>query len=175
MHIFILWVKKITSAWGTCGMTPLKLSKYSSLLTPSTSTSWVLPIRAALTLEASSLNTLMLSSSLLCFTWAGTSSCSRWKACVFWRSSTEQAQLLVRENTVCCVFIAGVERGHLSHTVGKKKSHIVADLSDQWESLLMIVFRFATEAWDEVTAEAHIWHVNMKIVRPNVQRTSKSS
>lgn len=55
-----------------------------AVLTPSTRTSWVLPMRAALTLAASSLNTPMHSSSLCCFTSAGTSSCSRWEAWVFW-------------------------------------------------------------------------------------------
>ncbi|PWA23386.1 hypothetical protein CCH79_00016471 [Gambusia affinis] len=53
------------------------------VLTPSTSTSCVLPTTAAFTLSASSLKTLMHSCSRRCFTCGATSSCSRWKACVF--------------------------------------------------------------------------------------------
>lgn len=74
------WISKPHIRWGMFQM--------CAVLTPSTRTSCVLPIRAALTLAASSLNTLMHSASLCCFTSAGTSSCSRWEAWVFWAKET---------------------------------------------------------------------------------------
>jgi len=62
----------------------------------------------------------------------------------------------------------GARRAHLPHTVGKKESHVVAHLSDEGERLLMVVLCFATEAWDEVAAEAHVCHTNTT----NVKQTS---
>lgn len=47
-------------------------------------------------------------------------------------------------------------RPHLSHAVGEQEPDIVAHLSDQRQCLLVVVLGFATEARDEVTAEAHL-------------------
>lgn len=49
---------------------------------------------------------------------------------------------------------------YLSHTVGKQEAHIVAHLSNEWQCLLVVFLCFTTEAWDEVTAETHLWHTH---------------
>lgn len=45
---------------------------------------------------------------------------------------------------------------YLPHAVGKQEAHVVTHLSDERQSLLVVILRFTTEAWDEVTAETHV-------------------
>lgn len=52
------------------------------------------------------------------------------------------------------------ESVYLSHTVGKQEAHVVAHLSNEWQGLLVVFLSFTTEAWDEVTAETHLWNTH---------------
>lgn len=136
-----------------------------AVLTPSTRTSCVLPMSAALTFAASSLNAAMHSSSRRRFSSGGTSSCSRWAAWVFCVRERERER-----ETRLTVWISLQKKkkkntrptdpkpatAHLPHAVGKQESHIVAHRSDERQRLLVVVLRLATEAGDEVTAEAHV-------------------
>lgn len=100
------------------------------------------PTSAALTLAASCLNTWIHSSSLRCFTSAGTSSRRWWDAWVFYGTARvkkpkgDRPHPNVPERS---------QQTDLPHAVGEQEAHVVAHVLDERQGLLVVCGRLPAE------------------------------